>query len=470
MESVNDVHSGLNQAVVDDIVEVSSPDDVVTAVTRARGEDKPVCVSGGRHAMGGQQFCSGGVLIDTGRLTRVLQFDRTRGTIEVEAGIQWPELFRHLDETQRDTSAPWAVAQKQTGADRLSIGGAVAANVHGRGLAMRPFVGDLESLTVATADGSIVRCSRSENRELFELVVGGYGLYGVVCSATLRLVRRTMLERVVELTDVDGLAQRFDERVVSGFLYGDFQFAIDPRSEDYLRRGVFSCYRPVDSAASPPADQRALSRADWRRLILLAHTDKKRAFELYAAHYLATSGQHYRSDTHQLADYVDGYHHEVDTALGHRHPHTEMITELYVPRDRLPDFMRTAADELRDRDADVIYGTVRLIERDDETVLAWARDRYACVIFNVCVEHSPAGIACAAGTFRSLIDVAADRGGSYYLTYHRWADRAQLERCHPRLREALARKLAVDPGEVFQSDWYRHTKALLLGEARAEAA
>ena len=37
----------------------------------------------------------------------------------------------------------------------------------------------------------------------------------------------------------------------------------------------------------------------------------------------------------------------------------------------------------------MIYGTVRLIERDDETFLAWARDRYACVIFNLHVEHTP---------------------------------------------------------------------------------
>ena len=118
--------------------------------------------------------------------------------------------------------------------------------------------------------------------------------------------RRT-LERVVELCGAEELEQAFAERVASGYLYGDFQFAVDSASPDFLSRGVFSCYRPVEDA-SVPAGQRVLSADEWRALLRLAHTDKTAAFELYAAHYLATSGQLYASDRHQLAQYVDGYH------------------------------------------------------------------------------------------------------------------------------------------------------------------
>ena len=56
---------------------------------------------------------------------------------------------------------------------------------------------------------------------------------------------------------------------------------------------------------------------------------------------------------------------------------------------------------------EVIYGTVRLIERDDETFLAWAREPWACVIFNLHVTHTPAGIAAATDAFRRLIDLGA---------------------------------------------------------------
>jgi hypothetical protein len=110
---------------------------------------------------------------------------------------------------------------------------------------------------------------------------------------------------------------------------------------------------------------------------------------------------------------------------------------------------------------DVIYGTIRLIERDDETVLAWAREPWACVIFNLHVDHTPHGLATATDHFRCLIDRAIEQGGSYYLTYHRWATAEQVRRCHPRLVEFLERKQAYDGDGVFQSDWYRHLVNLL---------
>ncbi|HTV02138.1 MAG TPA: hypothetical protein VMF13_16430, partial [Luteitalea sp.] len=121
-----------------------------------------------------------------------------------------------------------------------------------------------------------------------------------------------------------------------------------------------------------------------------------------------------------------------------------------------------AARELLRRDrANVIYGTVRMIEQDDETALAWARGRHACVIFNLHIDHLPARIAAAANTFRSLIDLGLAHGGRYYLTYHRWATREQVLRAYPQLPHILARKRAYDPEDVFQSTWYRHHVSLL---------
>jgi FAD/FMN-containing dehydrogenase len=141
-----------------------------------------------------------------------------------------------------------------------------------------------------------------------------------------------------------------------------------------------------------------------------------------------------------------------------------MITEIYVPRERLADFMHDSADVLRQTGADVVYGTVRLIERDDESFLAWARDSWACVIFNLHVEHSSDGLARAADAFRGLIDLGVARGGSYYLTYHRWATRAQIEACHPRFAEFFRLKRQFDPEELFQSEWYRHQRELFRSE------
>jgi FAD/FMN-containing dehydrogenase len=457
---VNDIHSQLNETAVADVIRVDSLEGIRQAILRSRAEGLPIAVSGGRHAMGGQQFCSGGLLLDTKPLGRVLSFDRDRGSIDVEAGIQWPRLLAFL--ADQDDSAPtWGIRQKQTGADRLSLGGALAANVHGRGLTLKPIVDDVESFTLVDAFGHVHQCSRDENAELFRLAIGGYGLLGIVYSVRLRLAPRQLFERVVEINEIEGLIEAFDDRIQNGFLYGDFQFAIDPDDPSFLRRGVFSCYRPVDSATPVPQVQRVLTTDEWRTLLYLAHVDKAKAFELYSAHYLASSGQLYLADSHQLGDYINDYHRWLDNSTGTTDRATEMITEVYVPRDRLADFMSEVTADFRGTEVDVVYGTIRLIERDDLTFLPWARDRWACVIFNLHTVHTPTGLESAVEAFQRLIDMAIALGGTYFLTYHRWARPDQVEACYPEFRDFLASKKLYDPDERFQSDWYRHYAALL---------
>jgi FAD/FMN-containing dehydrogenase len=137
-----------------------------------------------------------------------------------------------------------------------------------------------------------------------------------------------------------------------------------------------------------------------------------------------------------------------------------MITELYVPREALPAFLRAVRDDFRRHAVRLIYGTIRLIERDPESFLAWAREPYACTVMNLHVDHDDAGIAKAEADFRRLIDRAIEYGGSYYLTYHRWASRRQVETCYPQMPEFLRLKRKHDPQELFQNDWYRHYKAM----------
>ena len=325
---------------------------------------------------------------------------------------------------------------------------------------MKPFVGDVESITLVDHRGELVRCSRQENGELFRLVAGGYGLFGIVSSLTLRLVPRRKLERVVEIAQSDNLMARFEERMAEGHLYGDFQFSIDRESDDFLHRGVFSCYRPVDPATPVAVEQKQLSKQNWAELIYLAHADKAEAFRKYSQYYLSTSGQIYWSDTHQLSTYLDGYHRAVDRHLGLKEPATEMISEIYVPRSELEGFLGEVAEDFRRHGVEVIYGTIRLIEQDDDSFLAWAKQPYACTIFNLHTRHSPEGIEHSAEAFRRLIDMAIRRGGSYFLTYHKYARRSQVEACYPQFSEFLRLKRKYDPAERFQSDWYRHYRKM----------
>jgi FAD/FMN-containing dehydrogenase len=463
-ETVNDIHARLNPTRVHRIERPQTTAEVVVAVRRAALEGRPVAISGGRHAMGGQQFATDAVQLDMSALDRVIDFDSVAGEVEAEAGIQWPALVEWLHAAQENAAHQWGIAQKQTGADRLSLGGALAANIHGRGLQLKPIVEQVAAFTIVDPAGNLRRCSRAENADLFRLAIGGYGLFGPITSVRLKLVPRRKVERVVERRTIDGLMAAFAQRIAAGYLYGDFQFSIDDRGDDFLREGIFSCYRPVDDDAPIPDGQHGLTGDDWMNLLHLAHVDKRRAVDAFTAHYLSTSGFLYWSDSHQLAPYLDDYHEELDQRLGATCPATEVISEFYVPRERLTAFMEAARADLLAHQENVIYGTVRLIEQDDESFLAWARQPWACVIFNLHTEHTPAGVERTNAAFRRLADLAISFGGSFYLTYGRFAERRQLETCHPRLVEFQRAKRAYDPAGRYQSEWYRH-HASMFGES-----
>ncbi|MBF5081095.1 FAD-binding oxidoreductase [Quadrisphaera sp. INWT6] len=460
---VDDVHSALNATEVLEVLRPRDAEGVAAALARARAEGLRLTAAGGRHAMGGQQFASGGLLLDTSGLDAVGPVDRERGLVEVGAGVQWPELVAALGAQQQRGDGPaWGIRQKQTGADGFSVGGSASVNAHGRGLAMAPLAADVESLRVVLPDGRLVDASRTREPQLFRAVLGGYGLFGVVVSLVLRLAPRQVMQRDVELSSTTELARRVDERIAAGYLYGDLQPDIDPASPGFLRDGVFSCYRPVDGPAggsaggfeTVPEGQQRLSREDWSELIALAHADKARGYAQYVRHYLATSGQRYWSDTHQLADYVDGYHLRLDALRGGPRA-SEVIGELYVPPERLADFCAAVADDVRAHGVDVVYATVRFVEQDVDTALPWARHRSACLVLNIHTEHTPDGLTSSEAAFQRLIDLALERGGSYFLTYHRWARPDQLLRAHPGLPALVERQRALDPDGVLHSDWYR---------------
>jgi FAD/FMN-containing dehydrogenase len=459
---VNDIHSQLNPTRVNKVLKPQSAEQLAHFVLSASQQGRTLSLAGKRHAMGGQQFGTDTDLIDLTSCNKIIALDKHSGIIEVESGIIWPSIIDYCWTEQRDDPEPWSIAQKQTGADALTLGGGLAANVHGRGLTMRPIIGDIESFKLITPESTQIECSRSSHPELFRLVIGGYGLFGVISSIKLRLMPRTRLKRAVKVIDIDELMPAFEQRINQAYRYGDFQYMTDSTSPDFLRKGVFSCYLPVDSNEKEPQRQhRELQIEDWKKLYRLAFTDKGEAYKAYSEYYLSTNDQLYWSDTHQLSVYLGGdYYIKLNKELGFKDNASLMISEIYVPRNDLTRFMHDVRKVALKESCDIIYGTIRLIKKDEESFLAWAKEDYACIIFNLRVFHTPDGIEKAKRDFRALIDAALPYNGSYYLTYHRWALKDQVLACYPQFPEFLQMKQKYDPKEVIQSDWYRHYKTM----------
>jgi len=121
--------------------------------------------------------------IDVTALDRIRSFDVETGRITVEGGVLLADLVDAL--LPRGFFPPVV-----PGTRFVTVGGAIAADVHGKNHHRDGGFGDhLENLLLATATGDLLRISRDEQPELFLATIGGMGLTGTICEATFRLRR-----------------------------------------------------------------------------------------------------------------------------------------------------------------------------------------------------------------------------------------------------------------------------------------
>lgn len=122
-------------------------------------------------------------IVGTRQLHHLRSFNENSGQLDCDAGISLGELL--------DVFVPrgWFIPVTP-GTKLVSIGGAIASDVHGKNHHLHGCFSEcLDSIELLLADGSPIRCSRSEHSELFHATCGGMGLTGLIVGARLRLRR-----------------------------------------------------------------------------------------------------------------------------------------------------------------------------------------------------------------------------------------------------------------------------------------
>lgn len=124
---------------------------------------------------------NGRVLL-TERVNRLLEFDVEQGILRAEAGATLAEILEVI------IPKGWFLPVTP-GTKFVSLGGCVAADVHGKNHHYEGSFGDhVISTELILADSSRVICSPSENAELFWATVGGMGLTGIIGEVALKLI------------------------------------------------------------------------------------------------------------------------------------------------------------------------------------------------------------------------------------------------------------------------------------------
>ncbi len=179
--------------------------EVVEAVHRAEAAGQRVKVVGAGHSFT-DIACTDGRMLSLEALDRVVSVDESAATVTVEAGI----TIHRLDEEL----ATRGLALANLGdIDRQSIAGAVSTATHGTGARFGGLATFVRALELVTADGEVLRCSPSEEPEVFHCARVGLGALGVVTKVTLQCVPAFTLRHVEQRRPLDEVLEELDTLV-----------------------------------------------------------------------------------------------------------------------------------------------------------------------------------------------------------------------------------------------------------------
>ncbi|MFD3401431.1 FAD-dependent oxidoreductase [Kribbella sp. NPDC058693] len=142
-----------------------------------------ITVRGAGKSYGDAALPGDGIVLDTTSLDRIISFDQGNGVIVVEAGAVLRDL---IDQT---LPLGWKLPVVP-GTERITVGGAIASDVHGKN---HPGAGSFGQhvlwLALLRSDGTIVQLSAGQDPDGFWATIGGMGLTGVVLRAAIQLQR-----------------------------------------------------------------------------------------------------------------------------------------------------------------------------------------------------------------------------------------------------------------------------------------
>jgi L-gulono-1,4-lactone dehydrogenase len=221
------------------VVRPSSGDELADAIRSARADGLAVKPVGAGHSFTGAALTDG-VQVDLGRLSGVIAIDRDAKTVTVGAGMRLRALNHVL--------AQHGLAMPNLGdVDAQTISGALSTGTHGTGAKLGCLSTFVSGLKIVTASGETLRCSATENPEVFTAARVNVGALGVITEVTLAVTEAFTLhadERPARLGDV---LRDFDNLAAQNDYFEFYWFPYTDRVQVKRNNRVESSDRPLSA-------------------------------------------------------------------------------------------------------------------------------------------------------------------------------------------------------------------------------
>ncbi len=420
------------------VSKIETPTTILELQRIIKETKKPISIGGGRFSMGGQTASSGSSHIDMRKLNKVIDFSAEQKIIKVEAGIRWCDIQQFVD------SHNLSIKIMQTYAN-FTVGGALSVNCHGRYIGLGAVILSVKSLEAILANGELVKCTPTENEEIFFACIGCYNAIGVIATVEFDLVENLTVKRVSKTMKTIEYRKFFAENIKENATIIFHNADLYPPTYKNARAvsWVKTDEKPtVKTRLMPLASAYPLERyfigafsrsnfGKWRRENIIdpiLYLSKKVHWRNYEAGY----------DVAEL---------EPES----RKKSTYVLQEYFIPVNKFDEFTNLMAEIFQRHKVNVINVSIRHAEKDTGSLLAWAKEEvFAYVVWYKQCTNDVEKNKVAVWT-RELINASISLNGSYYLPYQVHATAEQFHKAYPNAKKLMEIKEKLDPTFKFRN-------------------
>lgn len=451
---INDI-SCLNATQIYGLVKIEKEEDIRNAILFANDHSYKLSLSGVRHSMGGQAFFKDAVILDMTHFKQMSVDEKTK-TLRVQSGATWHDIQKYLH------SKGLAVKAMQS-SDIFTVGGSISVNAHGMDHHVGSLGSTVRSMRIMLSDGTIREVSKTQNRELYSLVIGGYGLFGVILEAELDITDNEMYERETKIIPYREFPTVFEDSMALGNTYGLLFGHLSTGPREFLKEVILYRYKKTDVGAHDiPALQERNNVALKRFFLNLGKTGSVgRQVRYWAEKYLQPhvescfiSRNAALSEGEACLVSRNQEMHESGAFLRNSIKNdTDILQEYFIPRNAFVIFVDGMREVLERNNAVVLNAGIRVVNKEDIFLNYATEDMFAMVLY-LNQKTTPEDTIKMEKLTKELVDLAISLGGKPYLPYQLYFTKDQLHQAYPNIDEFFASKKKYDPKLIFMNKMY----------------
>ncbi|MEK3890176.1 FAD-binding oxidoreductase [Bacillus sp. FSL K6-3431] len=428
---------------VREVVQGQETEQIQQILKEAKKKEMKISIAGKQHSQGGHTYFKDAIVLDMTTYNRIIKVLPEEKLITVQSGATWEDVQEAIN--------PYNLSIKTMQAPNIfTIGGSMSVNVHGRDIRFGPLIDSIRSFRLMNADGKILNVSRTENEELFRLVNGGYGLFGVILDVDIELTDDVVYKANNEWIDYKEYPTYFKNEILANQNIEMHNSRISVAPNHFLTEMYVTNYYREDKDLNEFNDllNETYVRRNKFAFGLSRHFDWGKNFVWYVQKQAFKDGkEEWISRNNVMRPEVQFLDYEGKSD-------TDILQEYFVPTDEFPIFIDRLREMLEDSEMNVLNITVRYVPKNEETILSYAKEDMFALVFLINQGIGEKEIDKNGEVVKKIIDLTLELDGSYYLPYYHYPTKEQMRKAYPLTDEFFEKKKQYDPKERFVSEFY----------------